>query len=151
MGAMLLLLASLLPAEASGRVGLGLAVGTPTGATLKVFVTRRGAIDVLVGETWHGGWEDDDLMISVDYLAHVAEIADGSAASLDFYVGGGGNVWLGGEWAGDDRLAAEMPLGLSLRFVRAPVELFVEAVPMVIVYDFRGFEMGASGGARYYF
>lgn len=140
--AMLLALAT--PAQA-GDIGLGIALGSPTGITLKAFLSDTTAIDVLVGEMWEG-WKDEDLFFSVDFIVHPATLTEGGDARLDFYLGGGVNAWVRGPWLG-----VEMPLGLSLMFRKVPIEVFLEAVPMVIFWDYGAFEGGGSLGARYYF
>lgn len=134
----------------AGPVGLGLALGSPTGITAAVFVNDNANLDFLVGEGWHGdGWHDDELLLSADYDVHLVDLAKGPDARLDFYLGGGVNVWM---WrsAGAD-IGLEMPIGLSLNFERAPVELFVELVPTFVVTDYGWFDMGGSVGGRYYF
>lgn len=140
------LLAWMLPAHAAD-VGLGLALGQPSGITLKAGLNDKLALDVLVGEMWdYDGWRHGDLFLSVDLLATPATITEGGAARLDFYIGGGVNVWVEGA-----DFAVEMPLGLSLMFREVPVEVFLEAAPMVVLYYDPGFEGGGSLGARYYF
>lgn len=134
------------PAHAAD-VGLGLALGQPSGITLKAWFNDDTALDVLVGEMWdYDGWRHGDLFFSVDLLAHPATLTEGGAARLDFYIGGGVNAWL--ESAD---FAVEMPLGLSLMFREVPVEVFLEAAPMVVFISDPGFTGGGSLGARYYF
>lgn len=143
-----MLLSMLMTAQA-GNFGLGLAFGAPTGVTGKIFLSNTGAIDILVGEMWDDGWwYEEDLVLSVDYLSHVAELAQGSDARLDFYIGGGANLWFG-DW--NESFAAEMPIGLSVMFQNAPVELFVELAPMIMFRNDVDFVTGGSLGARYYF
>ncbi len=141
----MMLLPFLISAQAA-NVGLGLALGSPTGVTLKIMTSHKAGFDLLVGEMWHY-WDKDDVLVSADYVVTMSRLASGEV-DLDFYLGGGGNVWLG-RWTGNV-LAAEMPLGLSLTF-GPPVEVFVEAVPVLFVLPFGEFGVGGSVGFRYYF
>lgn len=139
-----------LTAAHAAPVGLGLALGSPTGVTAAVFVSDHADLDFLVGEGWHdNGWRDDELFVSADYDVHLVDLAKGPDARLDFYLGGGVNVWLLRDIGSD--LGLEMPVGLSLNFTRAPVELFVELAPTFVVTDYTWFDMGGSLGGRYYF
>lgn len=140
---MLLLLT--LPAYAES-FGLGLALGSPTGVTFKIMTSQKAGIDLLVGEMWHY-WDQDDVLFSADYVVTAARLASGEA-NLDFYIGGGGNFWIG-RFSGNV-LAAEMPIGLSLTF-GPPVEIFFEADPMLFILPFGEFGIGGSIGFRYYF
>jgi hypothetical protein len=141
----------------AGDVGIGFALGSPTGLTLKWYTTRSQALDLLVGEMWHDGWDAHGVTFSADYLFDLGTFAKGSVARADFYLGPGVNVWAWGgyydhwhdHW-GYSYFAVEMPIGASVMFNRAPVEIFFELAPMLVVADYPWFGMGGSLGLRFY-
>lgn len=144
-----MLLLSLLASPAhAGAVGVGLALGAPTGVTASVYLTDRTNLDFLVGEGWAEEW-GDRFLISADYDAHLVDLASGDAARLDFYLGGGANMWF--ERDHDVDVGLEMPIGLAVFFRKAPVELYFELLPGFVLTDYEWFDVGGSVGARYYF
>lgn len=141
-----LLLAS--TAALAGPFGLGLALGSPTGITAAYELNDHNRLDLLVGQGWEG-WSYERYVVSVDDELIVADLADGSAASLSFYVGGGLNLFL--RPGIDSDLGVEVPLGLSVRFKKQPFELYGEIAPGFILTEYEWFDIGGAVGGRYYF
>lgn len=143
--------------------GLGFALGSPTSIVGKYFVGGDNAIDFGLG-FWTAGWScsrrfDDrgycggnrafDLVsINADYLWQDNLVA-GTGAKLDWHIGAGGRVWLGG---GDFSAAARMPLGLDLTF-RKPsfLEVFLEVAPAMYIVPGLYLDIEAFLGVRFYF
>jgi hypothetical protein len=141
--------------------GLGFALGSPTSIVGKYFVGGGNAFDFGFG-FWTYGWRCDrpdrgycgggrafDLVsLNADYLWQ-DNIVRGTGATLDWHIGGGGRVWLGG---GDFSLAARMPIGIDLTF-RKPsfLELFLEVAPAMYIVPGLYLDIEAFLGVRFYF
>jgi hypothetical protein len=143
-----MLLLTLVSQAHAGAIGLGVALGSPTGGTLSAYLTNRSNLDFLVGETWYDGWPRNEVLFSADYDYHLVDAFETDTGRMDFYIGGGVNVWI--QPYGAD-LAGEMPVGFAFFFADAPVELYAEVCPMLLVLPFPSFALGGSLGARYYF
>ncbi len=160
---------------ASRNFGLGLGVGTATSLVGKVFLDRESALDF--GLTFwryrHGCWQDRrgvavcdgyadsyhpaSFGLHLDYLWQDTLVR--RTAKLDWHIGAGARFW---HWDEDDyyyyyrgaasALAARMPAGLDLTFVRPSfLELYVEAAPSLFIAPFIALDMEAFIGARVYF
>jgi hypothetical protein len=162
-GLLLAYFGSLAPARATevgrGRnFGLGVAFGSPTSIVGKYFVVGGNAWDFGLG-FWTYGWGCNDrgfcegrsfdvLTVNADYLWQDGLVA-GSKANLDWHIGAGGRVWVGG---GDASFAARMPVGLDLTF-RKPsfLEVFLELAPAVYIVPGLYLDLEAFLGVRFYF
>ncbi len=137
--------------------GIGVAIGSPTSIVGKVFVGGGNALDFGFG-FWSYGCNDGDgycgdgdldvVTLNADYLWQDA-IVGGSKANLDWHIGVGGRVWIGG---GDPAIAARMPVGLDLTFRKpAFLEVFLEIAPAVYVVPGLDVDIEAFLGVRFYF
>lgn len=146
-------------ASVQGRtLGLGIAVGDPSGVNLKKFLTNDTAFDLHLG--FGGSWAwGRRLRLHGDYLWHLP-VHYGSDIWLDFYYGIGAKVGLYERRRRADRrreytgltLGGRIPLGLSLVIGEAPLDIFLELAPGVRFYDGGGggFVDGLLG-VRFYF
>lgn len=138
--------------------GLGVAFGSPTSIVGKYFVGGGNAFDFGLG-FWTYGWgcnnrgfcegrSFDVVTLNADYLWQDPIVA-GSKANLDWHIGVGGRVWVGG---GDASIAARMPVGLDLTF-RKPsfLEVFLEIAPAMYVVPGLYLDLEALLGVRFYF
>lgn len=138
--------------------GLGVAFGNPTSIVGKYFVGPNNAWDFGFG-FWTYGWGCNDrgfcdgrsfdvVTLNVDYLWQEPLVV-GSKANLDWHIGAGGRIWVGG---GDPSVAARMPLGLDLTFRRPSfLEVFLELAPAVYVVPGLHLDLEAFLGVRFYF
>jgi len=134
--------------KAGGKAGLGVAVGSRPGITFRAWPTRAFAFGVQVGSTWLLNTVSAD--VSGQYVAPPARNGAGSVAGL-FAVGLGLRTQV---WFGDDpfvELAVRLPLGFSVLVQGWRLEPFVEAAPVFVFYENRGFGVEGQVGARYYF
>ena len=138
--------------------GLGVAFGSPTSIVGKYFIGGGNALDFGLG-FWTYGWgcnnrgycegrSFDVLTLNADYLWQDG-VVQGSKATLDWHIGAGGRVWVGG---GDASIAARMPVGLDLTF-RKPsfLEVFLEIAPAVYIVPGLYLDLEAFLGVRFYF
>jgi hypothetical protein len=152
--------------------GLGLAVGTATTLVGKYFLDSSDALDFGVA-FWRyrsGCWTDrrgvvycdrygdsfrhGGFGLHADYLWE--SVIARRQAKLDWHIGVGGRFWRFDDdyYYGDARsaLAVRMPIGLDLTFVRPSfLELYVEAVPSLVVVPELDVTLEAFIGARFYF
>lgn len=153
--------------------GLGVAVGTATSLVGKYFFDPGSALDFGVA-FWryrHGCWTDrrgvavcdgygdsyrhGGFGLHADYLWQ--SNLGRRRAKLDWHIGVGGRFWRLDDddyYYRDARsaLAARMPIGLDLTFVRPSfLEVYVEAVPSLVVVPVLDFVVEAFLGVRFYF
>jgi Protein of unknown function (DUF3996) len=154
-----------LGATPGGRTfGLGLQIGAPTALTIK-FMTG-GSAGVVVGIGAGFGYYDRfgvGLSIHADYLFDVAQLVKNDTLALTAFIGpglwlalGNGGYGFGGfgytyapAWAYFG-LGVRMPIGLSLAFQAAPIEVYAELDPAIFVFPGVTFGLGASLGFRFY-
>lgn len=150
------------PSLASAQVGhgrnfgLGLAVGYPNvGLSGNAFLGRGSSIQFTAAFRFHNSRYGRGLFLRGDYLFYPATLARASAFELKFYFGPGVNIGLG---VGDGRgffLGAELPVGLTFQFSRVPLDVAIEAVPVLEIlngdYGQLGFGIGGAAHVRYYF
>lgn len=135
-------------AWAEPRVGVGLVVGDPTGVTVG-----------LRGNAWSGaqaalGLDGDKRFdIHADYLQTVTVLDPALRFRVPVYIGVGAGFATGepGFLGAPAGVVARVPVGASILFDRAPVELFAQVVPSVRVFSGRAFGVDAGVGGRYYF
>jgi hypothetical protein len=145
-----------------GNFGLGLIIGSPTGLSLKYYLSKGHAFDAAVGLTTIGA---DGLHVHADYLWHPFILASEGSFDLAFYVGIGGRLLDHDRGRGhedDFHLGARGPVGLVFDFLKSgvPLDVFVE-VALIVDFIFDNdkgddhdgvdLDLNAGIGARYYF
>ena len=145
-------------AQQGGNFGLGLVIGDPTGLSGKAFVSETNAIDFAVG---FGFIDGGHLHVHADYLWHF-DIKRWSSAQLDLHLGVGPKLGIGlgddgppgrpgrrrDDWIG---IGARAPFGLTMRFLEAPFDIFVEIAAGLWIVTDPGFDLDAAIGGRYWF
>lgn len=125
-----------------GNLGLGIMLGEPTGASVKVWNGERTAFDI--GAAWSLAGRGQALHMHSDFLFH-SWFED--TENLAFYFGIGGRVIF-------DRNAnagVRLPIGLNYVFEDIPFDLFIEAAPILDVTPDPEFAGNGAVGIRYYF
>jgi hypothetical protein len=122
-------------------MGIGIAVGQPTGATMKYWLSSTTAIDAVAGYHFNRNFD-----VHADYLWHSFSSFDVGSGRLPFYVGLGARINLGDT----SHLGMRMPLGLSYLFPTDPVELFAEVAPVVRLVTKVGLDVDGLVGFRVY-
>lgn len=143
-------------------IGIGIQVGFPTALTAKFSLAGNTALVVGVGA--FGGnrfaYFTPSLSVHVDYLWTPSVLANGGPFVLSWYIGIGGWATIYGSPQGpafayygtsNFTLAARVPIGLDMALQTVPIELYLEAVPAVLVFPGIDFAIGASLGARFWF
>jgi hypothetical protein len=142
---LLFVLVSLSTAKAqSSGAGLGLIVGEPTGISFKYWTGSTTAIDAALAWSFI---DDGAFHIHGDYLFHNMRLISVPEGTLPFYYGIGARI----KTANDTRLGVRVPLGLAYLFQSAPVDIFLEIVPILDLTPKTDFAINAALGARYFF
>jgi len=129
--------------NAQGKFGLGIIVGEPTGLSVKGFLSQSSAFDAAIGWSFY---KYGSTHIHADYLQHFYSISP----EVPLYAGIGGRLKL--QHGGDElRLGVRIPLGIAYMPSSAPIDLFLETVPMLDLVPSSSFTWNAAIGVRYYF
>jgi hypothetical protein len=132
-----------LSAQSSG-FGLGVMVGEPTGISFKNWTGSNTAISG--GATWSFSGQDA-IHLHADFIKHQFGDIKVENGQLPWYFGLGARVALQDE----SKVGARVPVGLNYMVSDAPLDIFVEIVPMLNLLPDVEFEAGGSLGVRYYF
>lgn len=127
-----------------GPFGLGILLGDPTAISGKYFLSPYTAIDFAIG---YGYSENDGFQVHTDYLFHPHVFTRNEDFSMSWFLGIGGAAVFGN----DSNLNVRAPLGITLTFMKQPIETFLEFAPGIGVVDDFGFAFDGGIGARFYF
>ena len=126
--------------------GLGVILGEPTGVGAKNWISSTTAIDAAIAWSFVN---KGALHIHADYLFHNFELISlEGKGKLPVYFGIGARIKFGDD---DSRLAIRIPVGIDYLFGDAPVDVFLEVVPMLDLIPKTKFQFNAALGARYFF
>ena len=117
------------------------------GVTAKYFLDETHAIDSAV--LYRFDSDNDDWYIWADYLYHFRELIESDYGEAPVYVGIGGRAKF--QENNDDKFGIRFPVGLAYEFAIAPVDLFIEVVPIWDVALSYDFDLEGGFGLRYYF
>ena len=124
--------------------GLGIILGEPTGVSAKLWTSGENAFDFAAAWSFQG---DGNLLLQADYVWHIFRLIPVESGRLPFYVGVGAEV----VFDDDPILGVRVPLGLDYLFANAPVDIFVELVPILRLAPSTDFDFAGGIGARYWF
>ncbi|MGB0651046.1 MAG: hypothetical protein ACPG3U_03865 [Rhodothermales bacterium] len=132
--------------HAQDELGVGVILGEPTGLTAKQWLSSEHAVDAAVAWTFSN---DTRIQIHGDYLYHRVHFfnADEYEGRIPFYFGMGGRAIFG---ENDTTVGARFPLGIGKTLDDAPIELFLEIVPILDVVPDTEFDLNGALGVRYY-
>ena len=126
------------------RIGLGIIVGEPTGVSFKYWTTNTTAFDAALAWSFIDGGA---FHIHADYIFHNFNLIRISEGKLPFYYGIGGRI----KTANKTQVGVRVPLGLAYMFNTAPIDIFLEVVPILDLAPKTDFRINAAIGARYFF
>ncbi|MCC7073670.1 MAG: DUF3996 domain-containing protein [Deltaproteobacteria bacterium] len=146
------------------QFGIGLELGYPVALTIKYMLKPDQGIAAGLGVFSGFVYNHSSVTIYVDYVYHPHLLTTGEAFALTWYLGGGAQViindrfstpWVPGimysGWGyGSVWFAARVPIGVSLTLAQAPLEVFLEAAPSVLVFPVLSFGVGGAIGMRFY-
>jgi len=128
----------------SKGIGLGLIVGEPTGISFKYWTGSTTAFDAALAWSFS---DEGAFHIHGDYIFHNMRLISVPEGMLPFYYGIGVRI----KTSNDTKLGVRVPLGLAYLFNSAPIDIFLEVVPILDLTPKTDFAINAALGARYYF
>jgi len=128
----------------SKGIGLGLIIGEPTGISFKYWTGSTTAFDAALAWSFI---DEGAFHIHGDYIFHNMRLISVPEGTLPFYYGIGARI----KTANDTKLGVRVPLGLAYLFSNAPVDIFLEVVPILDLTPKTDFSINAAIGARYFF
>ncbi len=149
---MMLLCSCVHAAEKKGDFGIGFIVGEPTGLSFKWWTQKNRAVDAALGFST----SDVSFHLHADYLFHAANRFQTRKEKLPFYYGMGFRfkelkTTERRTKSSETHFGFRFPLGLDFFLQQTPLEVFIEAVPVLDFTPGTDFELKAAGGIRYYF
>jgi hypothetical protein len=130
-------------AQADG-FGLGVILGEPTGLSAKYWLTEKTAVDG--GVAW-SMYDQGALHVHADFLMHSFNLIHVSKGKLPLYFGLGARLKL----SDDTQLGVRIPFGLAYLVDGAPLDIFLEIVPILDLIPATSFNMNGAVGIRYFF
>ena len=145
LAALLLALLFVPSALAQDELGVGIILGEPTGLSAKKWLSSEHAVDA--GLAWSFS-HDTSIQVHGDYLYHRvrAFATEDIRGRIPFYFGIGGRAILGE----DSVVGVRFPVGVGRTLSSAPVELFLEIVPVLDLAPDTDFDLNGALGFRYY-
>ncbi|UCB53616.1 MAG: hypothetical protein JSV10_03235 [Candidatus Zixiibacteriota bacterium] len=141
--AVALLICGTVQAQESG-FGLGIIIGEPTGISGKQWTGSRTAIDGAVA--W--SFEDESaLHLHGDLLYHSFTPPKINRGKFAWYYGIGGRI----KFEDDSKVGVRVPLGMDYLLGTAPLDFFLELVPILDLAPSTDFSLNAAIGIRYFF
>ncbi|HEY6438249.1 MAG TPA: hypothetical protein VIY47_16780, partial [Ignavibacteriaceae bacterium] len=126
------------------KIGAGIIVGEPTGFSFKYWLTEKTALDA--GLAW-SFLDENAFQIQADYLIHNFTLIKISEGKLPFYFGIGGRL----KFSNDVIFGIRVPVGLAYILKDAPIDVFIEFVPILDLVPKTDFTISAAIGGRYFF
>jgi hypothetical protein len=140
---LMMILAKPITAQDRG-FGMGIILGEPTGLSAKLWTSGDNAFDFAAAWSFKG---DGNLLLQADYVWHFFDLIQVSSGKFPFYIGIGARVVL----ANDPLFGARIPIGLDYLFADAPIDVFIEIVPILDLAPETDFSVGGGLGVRYWF
>ena len=139
----IVLFISLSTTYAQGNFGLGIQFGEPTGLSAKLWTGSNNAFDFAAAWSFKGSGH---MLLQADYIWHSA-LTKASSGNLAFYYGIGGRVI----FSDDPLVGVRVPIGLDYQFTSAPIDIFIEIVPILDIIPSTDFDLGGGIGIRFWF
>jgi len=128
----------------SGGFGLGIVLGEPTGLSAKLWTGSSNAFDFAAAWSFKG---EGSMLLQVDYVWHDFELIRVSSGRLPLYYGIGGRA----VFSDDPLVGVRIPVGLDYQFANAPIDIFLEIVPILDLIPSTDFDLGGGLGIRFWF
>jgi hypothetical protein len=109
-------------------IGLGLGVGVATGPNVQFATSRGTQLDLGFGYQL-----DEHFRFQTDHAWRLADLSSSWSLALPLYLGVGG--FFTDRHDGTADVGLRMPIGLQADFRRAPIQLFAELAPELVVAE----------------
>ena len=134
------------PSEArqGGDIGIGFQIGEPRAALSgKLWTGSANAIDMALAFSTDHDW----IMLQADYLWHHFNVIPVGAGQFPLYYGIGGTAWV----SGDPGIGVQGVVGLAYHFPAAPLDIFLDLSPGVVIIPNPDDNIGVALGMRFFF
>jgi len=125
--------------------GLGIIVGEPTGLSGKMWTGSINAFDFAAAWSFKG---PGAMLAQADYVWHSFDLIPVTVGRLPLYYGIGGRVIF---YDDDMALGVRIPVGLNYIFAEAPIDIFLEVVPVMNLVPSTDFDVNGGLGIRFFF
>jgi len=125
-------------------VGLGIILGEPTGVSFKIWTGNNSAFAGAVAWSFINGGA---FHVHADYILHSFNLIHVESGRLPVYYGIGGRI----KFLDDAGIGVRVPVGLAYLFDDAPIDIFLEIVPILDLAPKTDFKINAALGGRYFF
>jgi hypothetical protein len=130
-----------------GKLGVGVTLGEPIGASAKYFFNETFAVDSALG--WSAR-DHTDLYVHADALWHKFDLIPVSRGSMPVYLGVGGLVRFR-DSNHDNEVGVRLPIGVSYMFENKPIDVFAEIAPAIDVAPSVRADITGGVGIRFWF
>ena len=128
-----------------GHYGIGLAVGEPSGFSIKKFNNSSEAFQYTIG---YSTGENSGINLGVDFLLHNYDYISAERGSIPLYYGLGVHVK---SYENENQIYARAPLGIAYELHELPLDVFFEFSPGLAVVPTPSLVMNFGIGGRLYF
>jgi len=128
---------------AQKNFGIGIIAGDPTGLSAKLYTGSNNAFDFAAAWSFKGSGH---LLLQADYVWH-SSLSRTSSGMFALYYGIGGRII----FSNDPNVGVRIPIGIDYVFSTAPVDIFLEVVPVLDLIPSTDFDLNGGIGVRFWF
>ena len=129
-------------------IGIGVIVGEPTGISAKIWGTQSTAFQFAIAWRTRDPFLGTRVGFSGDYVWHSFDAIHANERFPVFY-GVGGAIASGGAF--ESVLGVRGVVGIDWLSRRAPIDVFFQVTPVLVLSPSTGVEIGAGLGMRFFF
>ena len=133
--------------EFKGHYGVGLAIGEPSGFSIKKFIKNGEAFQYTLGYSTVKGQQG--INIGADFLLHNYDFITAEKGKIPFYYGAGIHLRSYNDMG--NQVYARIPLGLAYEVSDLPLDIFFEFAPGIAVIPQPSLVTNFALGGRFYF
>ena len=122
--------------------GIGIILGDPTGLSAKLYTGSNNAFDFAAAWSFKG---PGHLLLQADYVWH-SSLSRTSSGLFALYYGIGGRII----FSDDPNVGVRIPVGIDYIFSNAPVDIFLEVVPVLDLIPSTDFDLNGGIGVRFW-
>ncbi len=138
----------IIPVHSQDRgLGIGVIVGDPTGLSAKVWTTQQNALQFALAWRTQDPFLGTRVSFSGDYLWHSFNAIRSSERFPVFY---GAGLELASGGGGTSALGLRGVVGIAWLSRSAPIDVFIQVVPVLVLNPSTDIEIGAGIGIRFY-
>ncbi|HAP70841.1 MAG TPA: hypothetical protein DCQ41_00120 [Cryomorphaceae bacterium] len=133
--------------EFKGHYGVGLAIGEPSGFSIKKFINNGEAFQYTLG--YSTVKDQEGVNIGADFLLHNYDFITAEKGKIPFYYGAGIHLRSYNDMG--NQVYARVPLGLAYEVSDLPLDIFFEFAPGIAVIPQPSLVTNFALGGRFYF